>query len=106
MFVPLRCSVAMSLPLPIFLVKIVERFLELVDRLADDPRHGFDFADTAPDLAPKRDRGFHVAAEIEIERGSEFAHDVGAGLFFETRRALGPQCAQRRAGPEAVEEDG
>src|SRR5579862_3084363 len=79
-----------------------DRLSKLRLRLGDDPGYGLDAVDAAGDMARERDRGLHVAAEIEIQRAAELAHHVLRRLLLEARGLFGAQRAQGRAGAEAV----
>ena len=69
---------------------------ELAHRLVDDLRDGLHLVDAPDDLTAERERGLHVAAEVEVHRGAELIH-ADVVFVLESLAALGAQRTQARA---------
>jgi hypothetical protein len=81
----------------------VDGLAELAHRVGDDVGNRSHGVDTSGDLAGERDRGLHVAAEVQRHGVGELAHHVEVGIteFARACRAQRPQ----RGGVAVVEHD-
>ena len=80
-----------------------DRLTELADRIGDDVGDRPHGVDATGDLTGERDRGLHVATEVQRHGVGELAHhvEVGVAELCGALRAQGPQ----RGGVTVVEED-